>query len=93
MTILYLYLNLWPFTQEKNLDYLYRVISFIIHKFDYYYLLWGKKKIALQIYQSTNKYLYSNSNNFKLELLDNESISKLLTQTHHPLIYIVAVVT
>ena len=31
------------FYTRKNLDYLYRVISFIIHKFDYYYLLWGKK--------------------------------------------------
>ena len=70
------------FYTRKNLDYLYWVLSVIIHKFGYYYLPEGKK-IALQISSGTNKYRYSSNKAHlsKIELPSNESISKLLLQT------------
>jgi hypothetical protein len=71
-----------PFYTRKNLDYLYWVLSVIIHKFGYYYLPEGKK-IALQISSGTNKYRYSSNKAHlsQIELPSNESISKLLLQT------------
>lgn len=68
------------FFSRKKIDYLYWVITVIIHKFGYYYLPEGKK-IALDISSATNKYRYTTNNSSKVELPNWELISKLLAQT------------
>lgn len=65
------------FLSRKKLDYIYWVLTVIIHKLGYYYTPLGKK-LTLHISLSTNKQRYTNKN--KIELPDLESIIKLLDQ-------------
>jgi len=68
------------FFSRKNIDYLYWVITVIIHKLGYYYLPEGKK-IVLEISSATNKYRYTTNSSSKVKLPCSELISKLLAQT------------
>ena len=68
------------FFSRKNIDYVYWVISVIIHKLGYYYIPEGKK-IALSISSGTNKYRYTTNNLSKVELPNYEVMSKLFSQT------------
>ena len=60
-------LGLISFRGRKNIDYLYWVITVIIHKLGYYYLPEGKK-IVLEISLATNKYRYTTNSSSKVKL-------------------------